>query len=96
MSMSESQQVSITPERNSSVLRKVGRWFQIPALRTTFRTMLRVPTTDLYAPGKEDSHYPAIAHRYRGLLALSVKACTGCKKCERICPNIINCTFIWR
>ena len=87
MAMSESQQVSITPERNSSVLRKVGRWFQIPALRTTFRTMLRVPTTDLYAPGKEDSHYPAIAHRYRGLLALSVKACTGCKKCERICPN---------
>ena len=53
MAMSESQQVSITPERNSSVLRKVGRWFQIPALRTTFGTMLRVPTTDLYAPGKK-------------------------------------------
>ena len=86
--MSTAQHVSITAERDSTIFRKVARLFQIPAFRTTLRTMLRVPTTDLYHPIHRDkSHYPAINSRYRGLLALSQKACTGCKKCERICPN---------
>ncbi|MCH8907738.1 MAG: 4Fe-4S binding protein [Candidatus Heimdallarchaeota archaeon] len=83
-----SQQILITPERRNSVFRKFLRIIHFRAFATTFRTMLRVPVTDIYHPVHRDhSHYPAVAHRYRGLLALSQDACTGCKKCERICPN---------
>jgi len=85
--VSTTKNVSITPENDNTIFRKIARFFHVNAFRTTLRTMLRVPITDLYAPGKEDSHYPAVPHRYRGLLALSQKACTGCRKCERICPN---------
>lgn len=85
---SKAKHVSITPERGNSWFRKFLRFLHIPAFRTTFRTMLRVPITDLYHPVHHNhNHYPASNNRYRGLLALSQKACTGCKKCERICPN---------
>lgn len=58
------------------------------ALRTATLTMLRVPMVDLYHPAqRHDSAYPNIATRYRGLLGVNYEACTGCKKCERICPN---------
>lgn len=83
-----SRTVSITPERKQSKLRTFMRIMHVNAFKTTLRTMFRVPITDIYHPShRQHSQYPAIAHRYRGLLALSEAACTGCKKCERICPN---------
>lgn len=83
-----SKQIEITPERKDNITRKIRRWLHTRAFGTTFKTMMRVPVTDLYHPEHPNhSFYPAVAHRYRGLLALSSEACTGCKKCERICPN---------
>ncbi len=87
--MSQSKMVSITPERPDNIISKVLRFFHLRGFNTTVKTMLRVPMTDLYHPGHEKSHseYPLIAVKYRGLLGLSYDACTGCKKCERSCPN---------
>ncbi len=93
MSETEVKHISITPERKNTGLRKFLRWLHIPAFRTTFRTMLRVPLTDLYHPAhRKHSFYPAISKNYRGLLGLSLEACTGCKKCERACPT--NCIIM--
>lgn len=78
----------ITAERPDTPYRRLARFFHSRAFQTTFRQMLRVPQTTLYHPLKrKHSQYPYVAERYRGLLALSEEACTGCKKCERICPN---------
>lgn len=88
-----SKQISISPERvGTNPIGKFGLWItrrlQLRAFWSTFKTGLRVPITDLYHPAQlKGSHYPSVPHRYRGLLALSREACTGCKKCERICPN---------
>ena len=88
MSRATSREALITPEKRDTFLRRLGRTLHIAALKTTFLTSLRVPQTNLYHPVKrEHSQYPHVTERYRGLLALSEEACTGCKKCERICPN---------
>jgi len=87
--LSQAESISITPEKGNNVYRKFSRFLHIPAFRTTLRTMFRVPVTDLFHPvhASTHSHYPSVNTRYRGLLALSQECCTGCKKCERICPN---------
>ncbi|MCY3411026.1 MAG: 4Fe-4S dicluster domain-containing protein [Candidatus Heimdallarchaeota archaeon] len=86
--MSSTKQVEITPERKNTIFRKILRIFHYRAFRTTFKNTFHVPMTDLYHPSfRKHSHYPSVSARYRGLLALSIEACTGCKKCERACPN---------
>ena len=88
-----SRTVTITPEKKKTWFRVFRRIIHFNAFRTTLRTMFRVPMVDIYHPAhRKHSQYPAIAHRYRGLLALSEGSCTGCKKCERICPN--NCIIM--
>jgi formate hydrogenlyase subunit 6/NADH:ubiquinone oxidoreductase subunit I len=83
-----SRQAVITPELKDNYINRVSRFLHVKAFRTTFRHMLRVPQTTKYHPLKRHhSQYPYVAERYRGLLALSEEACTGCRKCERICPN---------
>ncbi len=77
----------VSAEREDTFIRRFKRILHIPAMKTTLRTLFRVPQVNLYHPIREHSQYPYIAARYRGLLALSKEACTGCKKCERICPN---------
>ncbi len=90
--MSTSKLISITPEKKDTILSKFLRFIHYNGFRTTLATYLRVPITDLYHPGRNEakitaSLYPTIPSRYRGLLALSYDACTGCRKCERACPN---------
>lgn len=83
-----SRTVSVTPERKNTLLRKVARLFHIRPFMATLKNTVSIPMTDLYHPEfRKHSHYPSISRRYRGLLSLSMEACTGCKKCERICPN---------
>lgn len=77
----------ITAEREDTFIRRLKRILHLPAMWRTFVTLTRVPQTNLYHPIREHSQYPYVSTRYRGLLALSMEACTGCKKCERICPN---------
>ncbi|MHA2092104.1 MAG: 4Fe-4S binding protein [Candidatus Kariarchaeaceae archaeon] len=89
----ETTQISITPEKSKSLLRQFLRWIHFRAFRTTLRTMFRVPITDLYHPvHRKHNFYPSVPLRYRGMLALSEEACTGCKKCERACPT--NCIIM--
>ncbi len=88
MSVTLSRTPEVTPERGNNILNKIFRFFHVRPIYVVLRTMLRVPTTNLYHPiHVSHSQYPYVAERYRGLLALSEEACTGCKKCERICPN---------
>lgn len=86
--MSETRTISITPERSNTFLRKVMRVFHLKPFMRTLLNTARVPMTDLYHPVyRNHSHYPSISNRFRGLLALSLEACTGCRKCERACPT---------
>lgn len=88
MSKALSRTGIITPERPNNFVNRISRFLHAHAMKVTFKTMLNVPQTTLYHPVNRDgSQYPYIAERYRGLLATSYEACTGCRKCERACPN---------
>lgn len=87
MSKALSRTPEITPERKG-FLTNISRYFHLRPIKVVLETMLRVPTTNLYHPiHVSHSQHPYVQERYRGLLALSHEACTGCRKCERICPN---------
>ncbi len=88
MSDALSRMEVITPERRDGFGNRVLRFLHLRPIKVVTRTFFKVPSTNMYHPIHEKhSQHPYVQERYRGLLALSEEACTGCRKCERICPN---------
>ena len=74
--------------RNPGFFHWLSRGLHLNPFKVALKYLFRIPMTELYHPAHpEYSEHPDVAYRYRGILSLDMEACTGCRKCERICPN---------
>jgi formate hydrogenlyase subunit 6/NADH:ubiquinone oxidoreductase subunit I len=64
----------------------------LEGLAVTFSHLFRKPITIQYPDRIERPVSETLPPRYRGLLEVQIDICTGCRRCERVCP--IECIAI--
>jgi NAD(P)H-quinone oxidoreductase subunit I len=58
----------------------------LEGMAVTFSHLFREPITVQYPDKTDRPVVDMLPPRYRGLLEVQMDICTGCKRCERVCP----------
>jgi formate hydrogenlyase subunit 6/NADH:ubiquinone oxidoreductase subunit I len=58
----------------------------LEGMAVTFSHLLREPITVQYPDKTDRPVVESLPARYRGLLEVQIDICTGCKRCEKVCP----------